>query len=503
MSDIFDKLYEIATEAGKGSVERKVGGLADLLKTSDAKSARFLARIPVGNLRLGFSDLTVLDAISFAYVGDKSKRKEYEAAYHVRPDIGWLAKEIKNNKSRIGKPYPVVGTPILMARCERLNDAKTILEKAGTKVAVEPKFDGFRLQIHLKRAKEPKSQRAKSQMMTRDEKGELVPTQVRLFTRNLEDATFMYPDIVKGVLEQVKVDGAILEGEALAYDGATGEYLPFQQTTQRKRKYNIAEMAEKIPLKLFCFEVLFVDGKNLMDQGFATRRGELVKLIKEGDTLIVSSESLVDDPGKLEAIFQDAISRGLEGVVVKKLDGVYQAGARGFNWIKFKRGFAGKGLEDTIDCLVMGYDSGTGKRTGFGIGSLLIGVYDDKNDRFQSIAKLGTGLTDKEWVQIRKEIDKVRSDKMPARYEVDKLVGVDVWAKPKIIIVVKADEITKSPMHTAGRNSDIKLGYALRFPRMIEFGRKDKLPEDATTVSEIAKMFAGQKKVKLNGASEG
>ncbi|HEY5600805.1 MAG TPA: DNA ligase, partial [Patescibacteria group bacterium] len=172
VNQIYDKLYEIALEGGKGSVERKVGGLAGLLKSSEVKSARFLARIPVGNLRLGFSDLTVLDAISFAYVGDKSKRKEYEAAYHVRPDIGWLAKEIKNNKGRIGKPYPVVGTPILMARCERLNDAKTILEKAGTKVAVEPKFDGFRLQIHLKRAKEPKSQRAKSQMMTRDEKGE-------------------------------------------------------------------------------------------------------------------------------------------------------------------------------------------------------------------------------------------------------------------------------------------------------------------------------------------
>jgi len=199
---------------------------------------------------------------------------------------------------------------------------------------------------------------------------------------------------------------------------------------------------------------------------------------------------VVKDERKLEEIFSDASERGLEGVVAKKLDGVYQAGARGWNWIKFKRGFAGKGLTDTIDCVVMGYDYGKGKRASFGIGGFLVGVYDKKSDKFKTVAKIGTGLSDENWKKMKKMGDRIKVIKKPALYTVDKMMECDVWVKPAIVVVVRADEVTRSPVHSAGQRKGSP-GYALRFPRLIRF-RDDKKPEDATSEIELIKMFKGQ-----------
>ena len=191
--------------------------------------------------------------------------------------------------------------------------------------------------------------------------------------------------------------------------------------------------------------------------------------------------------------------------MAKRLDGAYQAGARGFNWIKYKRSYSGK-LEDTIDAVVMGYDFGQGKRTSFGIGDFLIGVYDERQDMFVTIAKIGTGLTDEEWRRMKKECDEVRNKNKPARYDVDKLMTCDVWVEPQKVVVIRADEITRSPVHTAGRVLkksksgeawEVETpGFALRFPRLVEF-RSDKLPEDSTSLKEIEEMFRAQGKVKV------
>lgn len=218
------------------------------------------------------------------------------------------------------------------------------------------------------------------------------------------------------------------------------------------------------------------------------------KSFNTGNTVVLSEEIIATTAKEIDDYFAKEIDKGLEGIVAKKLDGVYQAGARGWNWIKYKRGFSGKSLTDTIDCVVLGYDYGSGKRTKFGIGDFLIGVYDDENDCFTTIAKVGTGLTDEEWVTIRKSLDEIRLDRVPKNVVVKKLAEVDVWADPKIVVVIKADEITKSPMHTTAEKYG--WGLALRFPRLEEFGRKDKKPTDATTVKEIVAMYNGQKKQK-------
>ena len=461
---VFDHLEQLAKESGKASQERKGNILAQLIRQLDPRSCRFLVRIPLGALRIGFSDMTVLDALSWMVQGDKGLRSVIEQAYHVRPDIGYIAQLVKKDGvSALRSVRPEVFTPILMMRAERLSSGQEIIDKIG-RCSVESKYDGFRLQIHLSNR------------------------EVKLYSRSLEDMTYMYPDIVSAVLHRVTVKSAIFEGEAIGYDPMTQKLLPFQETVQRKRKHDIEEKAKEIPLRLFVFDLLYLDGKRCIDEPFQERRKRLSQVVRTDSSgtapILLAADNIVDDPQEIEQMFDEAIAQGLEGILAKKLDGVYQAGARGWNWIKFKRSYSSK-IDDTIDCLVMGYDYGKGKRTAFGIGAFLVGVYDEKLERFVTAAKIGTGLTDDEWRRLKKESDQHAIKTKPEEYEVHKLMHCDVWVKPKIVVEIKADELTKSPTHTAE--------YALRFPRLERF-RTDKKPEDATSLNEYRKMFEAQKK---------
>ena len=260
----------------------------------------------------------------------------------------------------------------------------------------------------------------------------------------------------------VKVDEIIFEGEAIGFNPKTGEFLPFQETVKRKRKYDIKEKALEVPLKFFAFELLYLDGKNFIKLPFIERRKALEQSIKKNKNIneqiiIVDDQEEVDKEDRLEEIFDKAIDQKLEGVIAKKIDGIYQPGARGWNWIKYKRSYSSK-INDTIDCLVMGYDLGKGKRTDFGMGAFLVGVLDKNKDLFITVAKIGTGLTDEEleFLKIKSQISKIK-DK-PINYFVDKAMNCDVWLTPSIVVEIRADEITKSPTHTAG--------LALRFPRL-------------------------------------
>lgn len=480
INEVYQELYQLATAGGEGSQEKKINSLANLIGQLDSLSCRYLVRIPLGIMRLGFSDMTVLDAFSWMLKGDKSLRPLIEKAYHVGPDLGQLGYLLKEEGiDGIKKIKPMIGIPILMMRAERLSSAKEIIEKIG-RCAVEPKYDGFRLQIHY---------RKKDQL-------------VRLFSRNLEDVTFMYPDLVEGVKKQIGVREIIFEGEAVGFNPQTGDFLPFQETVQRKRKYHIEEKLKEIPLKLFTFELLYVDGESLLEDEFLKRRKKLTQTIISGgdlfsQTIITSPEFIIEDEKKLELYFDEQVSKGLEGVVAKKIDGVYQPGARGWNWIKYKRSYSSK-IEDTIDCLIMGYDLGKGKRVGFGIGAFLVGVFDEENDRFVTVAKIGTGLTDEEWKELKLKSLKFKVQKKPNQYEVDQAMAVDVWIAPSIVVEIKADEITRSPVHTAGRKMKLSKtgqaqivdipGYALRFPRLEKF-RDDKRPEEVTTLKELEAMY--------------
>lgn len=299
----------------------------------------------------------------------------------------------------------------------------------------------------------------------------------------------MFPEVTEATL-RLSAREAIFEGEVLAYNPATEEMLPFQQTTRRRRKHGVETLAAELPLRLFVFDLLYADGADLTPLPYTQRRERLATLIgeRERDALALAPAEVVAEPEQLERFFEQAISQGLEGIVAKKLDAPYQAGARNFSWVKLKRVSAGR-LQDTVDCVILGYLYGRGKRAAFGVGALLVGVYDDERDEFVTVTKIGTGLSDEEWRAIREHCDKITAAQRPAR--VFSRIEPSAWVEPQVVIEVLADEVTRSPMHTCGMR-DGELGYALRFPRLVSFRSGDKRPEDATTAREILELYAQQ-----------
>lgn len=476
VEEVFSTLTEIAKTSGDGTVEKRIGFFESLLKKMEPLEAKYLVRIALRNTRLGIGDPTVLDALALAILGDRTKRKLLEKAYNETSDLGLIGKTLlEHGLSGVEKLTLTVGRPVRSELCERLPNPEKVFEKMsknGEGVHSTPKYDGFRVQIHKNGNK------------------------VEMYSRNLEDMTHMFPELIEGTLKQVKAKTAILDSEALAYQPESEEFLPFQETTKRRRKHNIEEVAKQLPLRAFVFDLLYVEGKSLVDMPLLERMRLLKETIHGDETLIPAPGKVLKEPKELQTMLDDSISKGLEGVVVKRVDSPYEAGGRNFNWVKLKRHSSGE-LHDTIDCVILGYIFGRGKRTAFGAGALLVGVYDKDKDEFVTVSRIGTGLSDEEWRSIKEKTKGLESDHKPAR--VNSLIEPSVWVKPEIVIEVLADEITKSPMHTAGMNEskvagEKETGYALRFPRLVSFRDRDKKSEDSTTVEELIKMYKQQGK---------
>lgn len=474
---VFEVLKEIALENGEKSQERKLTKMANLLSQLDSLSAKYVTRIPTGKLRLGFSDMTILDALSVLEEGDKSLRKQIEAAFSVSADIGRIAQKVKlGGLEGIRKIRAKPGVPIRCALAERIATAEKIVEKMGDKFSVEPKLDGFRSQIHI------------------------FPGQIRIFSRNLENVTHMFPEIVMAA-KKLPVESAIFDAESIAYNPETQKLLPFQDTVQRKRKHGIDQAVKDLPLKSFIFDILFLDGETLIDKPFSERRKRLESIfIKDlkGQVFVLVDQEIISSAKELRSLVDKYLKDGLEGAMVKKLDVAYQPGGRGFHWVKFKKHTENtKGEDskviDTLDVVLMGAYVGRGKRSTFGIGGLLIGV-PGEDGKFYSLTNLGTGLSDEQFHEMFKMVEKLKTDKQPFEYVVDKIIKPDIWVKPQVVLEILADEITLSPRHTAGRETDtIRKGYSLRFPRLIRV-RTDKNPDQATSVHEIKELYNMQVK---------
>ena len=461
--EVHQRLWEIAGLSGEGSLKAKLDLFAALLGDLDAASAKHLVRITLGKMRLGIGDPTVLDALSFAKKGDRSLRPVLEAAYNRSSDLGLIAKTLwAQGLEAIEAIKVTVGKPLRSQLAERLPNPEAVIKKLGL-VGVQPKYDGFRVQIH--------------------KDGGVV----NIFSRNLETMTPMFPELVAATVS-LPVKSVILDGEAIAYSPESEEYVPFQETTARRRKEGIDEFATRVPLRAFVFDVMFRDGTDLTPLPYEQRFAIVDEMLKGSDTLQTAPLTKTDSVEVLTRELLDNISRGLEGVVAKRLDSPYQAGARNFNWVKLKRNTSGE-LTDTIDVVLIGYYGGKGKRAEFGAGALLAGVYDSEKDEFVSISKLGTGLSDEGWRDLHKQLSRLEVGEKPAR--VNSLLVPDVWLQPELVVEVLADEITPSPRHTAGMVGD-QPGFALRFPRIVSFRSADKRPEDATTVREIREMFQQQ-----------
>ncbi|MBV8718805.1 MAG: ATP-dependent DNA ligase [Chloroflexi bacterium] len=463
--DVFAQLRSIADISGPGSGDRKLSTLRQLLSKLDRLSSKHLVRIPLGNSRLGVGDATILAAFTEARLsGTKADQQVLEEAYNRTSDLGLLGETLwTHGLDAVRKLQVMVGRPIRPQLAERLPDVPSLLDKLGGTAHAQQKFDGIRVQLHVDRSLP---------------EGE----QVRLFSRSLESMTSMFPELVDGALKQVQAQTAILDSEALAYNPLSDEFLPFQETTRRRRKHGVGELSTELPLKAMVFDVMYRDGQSLLDKPLMERISIMAEMVRGTEVLQPEKGVVVDDPERLDEIFEDALERGLEGLVVKRVDSPYQAGARNFNWVKLKRHSRGA-LEDTIDCVLLGYFVGRGKRVELGVGALLVGVYDADADDFKSVTKIGTGLSDEQWREVAERAAPFRSEQKPARVN-SKLIP-SVWVEPKIVLEVLADEITSSPNHTAG--------YALRFPRVIRFRDADKRPEDATSLTELLELFNAQR----------
>ena len=454
VKELFEKLHKITKTIGVGSQEEKVNILVNLLQKSSPKGAKYIIRIALGTLRMGAGDMTVLDALAIAYTGDKKNKELLEKAYNICPDVGIIAETLaKKGLKGIEKIDVHVGRPIKMMLAQRVEALDEVHEKIPGKLGVEAKYDGERIQAH--KTKEGK---------------------ITLFSRRMDTITEQYPDVVQYLQEQISAKEFVVEGEVIAID-KEGKSLHFQVLMQRKRKTDIEEYVKKVPVQLKLFDLLHYNEKSFLHESYEKRTEQLAKIVNKGKHLTLADKIVTDDVQEVEKFFQKMLKEKQEGVMIKGMDSEYQAGTRGWNWIKWKKEYHTE-MTDTFDLVIVGDFYGRGKRSGT-YGALLCACYNDKEDNFETVTKLGTGLTDEMLAELPKKLKRYQVDHKPARVVVSD-IKPEVWFEPAIVVEVLAAEITKSPSHA--------LGLALRFPRFVKL-RDDKKAEQATTSKEIKQMY--------------
>jgi DNA ligase 1 len=478
---VYRTLDKIARTAGVGSQELKIRLVSSLLNDSTAREARFIIKLIMGKLRLGIADYTVMDSLALAFTGNKSNRSILEHAYNVSSDLGNIAKILAVNGIEAVKSLQItLYKPIRPMLAERVVTANDALERMDRVAAAEYKLDGERIQIH--KGKE----------------------RAELFSRRLEKITHHFPDIVEAITKSLKLtEEVILEGEVVAIDLQTSEFLPFQELMHRRRKHGIQEAMEEYPVILNVFDVLFVDGNAKTSLTYSQRRDLIEKMIAgqqqqrrrknnandNNNKIRIVPQTIVKNTDQIDKFMASAIESGCEGLMLKHLNSVYRAGAREYAWIKLKREYQSE-LADTLDLVIVGALYGRGRRVGK-YGALLLAAYDSASDIFRSTCKVGTGFTDKDLEGFYVNLEKHRIEHKHAR--VDSRMQMDVWFEPKIVIEVIASEVTLSPSHTAAIDSiRPSYGLALRFPKFTGKIRDDKNPEDATDVAELISMYKHQ-----------
>jgi DNA ligase-1 len=465
---VFAGLHQVAEAQGTGSQARKLAGLVGLLGQATPLETRYLLRTVTGSLRLGIGTPTILDALAEVHAGGRKQRPVLERAYNICCDLGLVAATLVGGGLEAVEAMHVrAGNPVRPMLAQRMSSPDEILAKLGGSCSAEWKYDGIRVQAH------------------RTADGSL-----ELFTRRLERVSGQFPDAVKALEAGLLPREAILEGEVVAVDPASGELRPFQDVMFRRRKYGIDEATKDVPVSLFCFELLYADGEDLTGLPYLERRARLAAAISPSERLRLTTAEQTSDADALETHFQQAVADGCEGLICKSLSPTagYQAGARGWLWIKLKRDYRSE-LSDTLDLVVVGALAGRGRRAGI-YGALLLAAYDADNDRFQTVCKCGTGFSDAELAALPRRLAPLARDEKPAR--VDARRHADVWFEPAVVVEVLAAELTLSPTHTAAWGLlKEDSGLALRFPRFTGRWRDDKSPTDATTVTEVVDLFRG------------
>jgi DNA ligase-1 len=467
---VYELLDKMAKITGSGAVDMKMAVFAGLLSDASPKEAKYLIRTVTGNLRLGIADMTVLEALAIAYGGGREARESIERAYNICSDLGRVSDIlVREGLEAVKKMQVMVFEPIRPMLAERLSSPEDILEKFNGKCLVEYKYDGERIQAHKQ------------------------GNTVSLYSRRLENISNQYPDVADLIKKQVKAREAIFEAECVAVDIETGDLRPFQELMHRRRKYGIESAIEQYPISLFVFDLLFVDGKDLTRESLTTRRAALEEVINKNIQLQITVHRVVNDPKELEDFLEQSIEGGCEGLMCKSItrDSVYQAGNRGWLWIKYKRDYKSE-MIDTCDLVVVGAFHGRGKRAG-AYGALLLATYNPEKDMFETVTKCGTGFTEKDIDNLHKMLQNHVVACKHAR--VLSMMEADVWFEPFVVLEVLGAEVTLSPIHMCAMDAIRKnSGFAIRFPRFTGKYRIDKSPQDATASKEIIEMYQSQLK---------
>ncbi len=448
---VFENLQAISEHSGSGSQDRKLDLIAELLSQATATEARYIVRTVLEQLRIGVAEGLVRDAVASAY---NVSADDVENAWNLLPDFGEIAKVAKEDGEKGLKKFKLrLGTPFIVQLAEKSPSLKEAIE-SFKKVILEYKYDGMRTILHKKGDK------------------------IWIFTRNLENITAAFPDIVQLAKKNIKADDCVLDGETIGLDRKTGKPVPFQMLSTRiKRKYDIEKAAEEIPVDVNLFDIVYLDGKNLMDLPLEERKKYLAKSIKEVPGRFHVAESLVTtDLKEAEKFYKEALKAGEEGVIVKDLDALYVPGRRvAGGWLKVKP------VMENLDVVIVGGTWGTGKRAGT-IGSLHLAVRDENSGKFLECGMMGTGLKEKESEQEGSATLKEMTKLLKPLVESES--GSSVRFRPKIVIEVAYEEIQKSPTYVSG--------FALRFPRFIRL-RPDKSTGEADTIERVRILYRQQK----------
>jgi DNA ligase 1 len=440
---VFDNIRKLADMEGEGTVNRKVQLVAELLTSADEQEVKYVVGTVLEEMRIGIAEGIVKDAIWKAFEVEK---EDVLKAYDLLVDYGEVAelarlKKLKSVKLEPGRPVKVMLGPLA-------KDVEDGFKQVGKPCQAEFKFDGFRVQIHCKSNK------------------------IKLFTRRMEDVTEQFPDVVKNVGENVKAESYILDAEVVGYDVKNKKYLAFQKISQRiKRKYNISDIAGKFPVEVNVFDVIYYNGKNVMNEKFEERRKIIEKIINNKDKkIVVAKGKVVSSAKEAEEIYKEALKAGHEGVMFKSLKSEYRPG----RYVGFMSKL--KEVLETLDLIIVGAEWGEGKRAKW-LSSYIIACRN-KEDELIEIGRVSTGVKEKDadvtFKSITEELKKnIISEK-----------GKELKLKPRLVVEVAFEEIQKSSKYASG--------YALRFPRVKRI-RFDKGKSDVSSIDEILMIYKSQR----------
>jgi DNA ligase-1 len=433
--DVYNALHKLARLEGRRSQEKKLKILGGMLTDASPCEAKYLSRIVVETMRTGVGEGIVRDAIAQTYGIDAA---DVEKAYMLSNDMGLVAGKAQEGLTALRsitlKPF----RPIKMMAAQKVQSASEGFDALGRPCALEYKYDGFRMQIHR------------------------VGDDIRIFTRRLEDVTVQFSDVVDAVRNGISRD-CIVEGETIGI-GPNGAWLPFQQISRRiKRKYDIEEAIENVPVMTNLFDILYLDGEILLDEPFYRRREALEGIVAEIPGKLVLSRMIVTGAeGDAQAFFDESIAKGNEGLMLKRLDSPYVPGLRVGTMLKLKS------VLESLDCIIVGAEWGSGRRASF-MGSFRIAILDETGSPSE-IGKVATGITDEMLEELTRRL-------RPLIVHED---GTDIELAPEQVVEVAYEEIQRSPHYDSG--------FALRFPRLIRL-RDDKGPEDADTILRVFEIF--------------